>query len=138
MVTMPNSEGTSTVKQCSRKSIVKIEKVGQLKSEPKDYCHGKSSPVRGSVTPLPVPIYRGLLLLNLQLTRASKTAIPLRDNYLCHVYYIHQDGTTYCRPDQNFEHETKTNATEINRPPLRSNDSPVVNNEAQNIANDSL
>jgi hypothetical protein len=42
-------------------------------------CHGKSSPVRGSVTPLPVHIYRGLLPLNLQLTRASKTAIPLRD-----------------------------------------------------------
>jgi hypothetical protein len=31
------------------------------------------------VTPLPVHIYRGLLPLNLQLTRASKTAIPLRD-----------------------------------------------------------
>jgi hypothetical protein len=42
-------------------------------------CHGKSSPVRGSATPLPVLIYRGLLPTNLQLTRASKTAIPLRD-----------------------------------------------------------
>jgi hypothetical protein len=42
-------------------------------------CHGKSGPVRGSVTPLPVPIYRGLRPINLQLTRASKTAIPLRD-----------------------------------------------------------
>jgi hypothetical protein len=31
------------------------------------------------VTPLPVPIYRGLRPINLQLTRASKTAIPLRD-----------------------------------------------------------
>jgi hypothetical protein len=32
------------------------------------------------VTPLPMPIYRGLRPINLQLTRASKTAIPLRDN----------------------------------------------------------
>jgi hypothetical protein len=52
------------------------------------YCHGKSSPVRGSVTPLPVPIYRGLLPTNLQLTRASKTAIPLRDIYSCRKYSI--------------------------------------------------
>jgi hypothetical protein len=43
-------------------------------------CHGKSSPVRGSVTPLPVLIYRGFLPTNLQLTGASKTAIPLRDS----------------------------------------------------------
>jgi hypothetical protein len=42
-------------------------------------CHGKYSPVWGSVTPLPVLIYRGFLLINLQLTRASKTAIPLRE-----------------------------------------------------------
>ena len=51
-----------------------------LKTQKVSLCHGKSSPVRGSVTPLPVHIYRGLLPLNLQLTRASKTAIPLRDN----------------------------------------------------------
>jgi hypothetical protein len=31
------------------------------------------------VTPLSVLIYRGFLPINLQLTRASKTAIPLRD-----------------------------------------------------------
>jgi hypothetical protein len=37
------------------------------------------APVRGSVTPLPVLIYRSFLPTNLQLTRASKTAIPLRD-----------------------------------------------------------
>jgi hypothetical protein len=99
MVTMSNSEGTSTVKECSRKSLVKIEKVADLKSEPKDNQ--------------------------------------------CHVYYIHRDGTTYCRPDQNFDHDTKTDATEIDTPPLRGDDSPVVNNEARNIgtteiANDSL
>jgi hypothetical protein len=99
MVTMSNSEGTSTVKECSRKSVVKIEKVVQLKSEPKDN--------------------------------------------LCHVYYIHRDGTTYCRPDQNFEHDTKTDAAKVDRPPLRGDYSPVVNNEARNIgtieiANDSL
>jgi hypothetical protein len=44
-------------------------------------CYGKSGPVRGSVTPLPVPIYRGLRPINLQLTRALKTAIPLRDRH---------------------------------------------------------
>ena len=32
------------------------------------------------MTPLPVLIYRGLLPINLQLTRESKTAIPLRDS----------------------------------------------------------
>jgi hypothetical protein len=40
------------------------------------------------VTPLPVPIYRGLLPLNLQLTRASKTAIPLRDT----IFMYDNDG----------------------------------------------
>jgi hypothetical protein len=52
----------------------------------KAMCHGKSSPVRGSVTPLPALIYRGLLPTNLQLTRASKTAIPLRDTMAYHNF----------------------------------------------------
>jgi hypothetical protein len=43
-------------------------------------CHGKSSPCQGVRDPLPVLIYRGFLPINLQLTRASKTAILLRDN----------------------------------------------------------
>jgi hypothetical protein len=85
---MSNSEDTSTVK-CGRKFVEKIEKVGELKSEPK----------------------------------ANE----------CHVYYIHRDGTTYCRPDQNFEHKTKTDALEINGLALRGDDSPVVNNKAPNI-----
>jgi hypothetical protein len=55
-----------------------------------------------------------------------------KDN-LCHVYYIHRDGTTYCRPHQNLEYETKTDALEINGILLCGDDSPVVNNEAPNI-----
>jgi len=42
-------------------------------------CHGKYSPCQGVRDPLSVLIYRGFLPINLQLTRASKTAIPLRD-----------------------------------------------------------
>jgi hypothetical protein len=44
-----------------------------------ELCHGKSSPCQGVRDPLSVLIYRGFLPINLQLTRASKTAIPLRD-----------------------------------------------------------
>ena len=54
-------------------------------------CHGKYSPCQGVREPLSVLIYRGFLPINLQLTRASKTAIPLRDSYeplLPHIYNI--------------------------------------------------
>ena len=54
-------------------------------------CHGKYSPCQGVRDPLSVLIYRGFLPINLQLTRASKTAIPLRDSYeplLPHIYNI--------------------------------------------------
>jgi hypothetical protein len=39
------------------------------------------APVRGSVTPLPVLIYRGFLPTKYRFTRALKTAIPLRDRF---------------------------------------------------------
>ena len=32
----------------------------------------------------------------------------------CHVYYIHRDGTIYCRPDQEFEPKPKHGALETN------------------------
>jgi hypothetical protein len=51
----------------------------------------KIQPCQGVRDPLSVLIYRGFLPINLQLTRASKTAIPLRDSYeplLPHIYNI--------------------------------------------------
>ncbi len=56
-----------------------------------------------------------------------------KDNH-CHVYYIHRDGTTYCRPNREIDHETENDSTEIDGSPLRSDVSPTVHNEAQNIA----
>jgi hypothetical protein len=44
---------------------------------------------------------------------------------------LHPLRRKYCRPDQNFEHETKTDAVEIDGPPLRSYDSPIVLHEEE-------
>jgi hypothetical protein len=52
-------------------------------------CHGKYSPCQGVRDPLSVLIYRGFLPINLQLTRASKTAIPLRDTIFWRVLTVY-------------------------------------------------
>jgi hypothetical protein len=68
------------------------------------YVTENPAPVRGSVAPLPVLIYRGFLPINLQLTRASKTAIPLHENIvLLFSYYSdnissHTIPSSVCRP----------------------------------------